>query len=110
MGETTCATIHSLANGNSSPELLEMVRAYGDAMFVFGQQMSNSGIGDAGKAIQDAGKAIQNITQSTDPNKMTATCDGLVAALKSAGVDIVVNNGPGAGEQAPSPAIAGSAK
>ena len=103
MGETTCATIHSVANGNASPELLDMVRAYGDAMSVFGQQMSNTG-------VRDAGKAIQGITQNVDPTKMNTACDGLVAALKSAGVDIVVNNGPGAGEQVPAPAIAGSAK
>jgi len=110
MGETTCSTIHSVSNGNSSQELLDMVHGYGGAVFVFGEQMSNLGRQDVGKAMQDAGKAIQGITSNMDPTKMNAACDGLVAALKSAGVNIVVNNGPGAGEQVPAPAIAGSTK
>jgi hypothetical protein len=103
MGETTCSTVHSIANGNTSPELLEMVKADGDAFYVFGRQMSNAG-------IENAGKAIQGISQNTDPTKATKMCDDLAAALKGAGVNIAADNGPGAGEQVPAPAVAGSAK
>ena len=103
MGETTCSSVHSMANGNASQELLDMIKADGDAFSVFGRQMSNP-------AIEAAGKAIQGISQSTDPTKASKMCDDLVAALKGAGVNIAADNGPGAGEQVPAPAIAGSTK
>jgi hypothetical protein len=100
MGEFTCATARSMANGNASPELLEMIKANGNAFVAFGTQMQNA-------AVQNAGKAIEQMSQNTDPTKMNKMCDDLVAALKTVGVDIA-NNGPGAGQAAPAPAIAGN--
>lgn len=97
-GDATCAIIHSSANGNSSPDTLDMIKAYGTAFDTFGQQMSNP-------AIQAAGKAIEQISQNTDPTKMSKLCDDLAAALKTVGVNIA-NNGPGAGANGPQPVLA----
>lgn len=99
-GETTCAIVHSAANGNASPETLDMIKAYGTAFDTFGQQMSNP-------TIQNAGKTIEQTSQNTDPTKMNKMCDDLAAALKTAGVNIA-NNGPGAGGPVPPPAVAGN--
>lgn len=103
MGETTCSTVQSLASGNSAPDLIEMVKADGNAFYAFGQQLSNPD-------VQKAGKAIQEMSQNTDPTKMTKLCEDLAAALKAVGVDIATGNGPGAGETSVAPALAGSTK
>jgi hypothetical protein len=103
MGETTCSTVQSLASGSAAPELIDMVKADGNAFYAFGQQMSNAD-------VQKAGKAIQDMSQNTDPTKMTKLCDDLAAALKGVGVDIATGNGPGAGETPVTPALAGSTK
>jgi hypothetical protein len=103
MGETTCSTVQSLASGSSAPELIDMVKADGNAFYAFGQQLSNPD-------VQKAGKAIEDMSQNTDPTKMTKLCEDLAAALKAVGVDIATGNGPGAGETPVSPALAGSTK
>lgn len=103
MGETTCSTVRSLANGNSTPDLLDMVKADGNAFDTFGQQLSNAD-------VQKAGKAIEEMSQNTDPTKMNKLCDDLAAALKTVGVNIANDNGPGAGENPPTPALAGTTK
>lgn len=103
MGDTTCSTIRFLANGTPTPNLVDMAKDYGRAFDAFGQQMPNAN-------VQKAGKAIADMSQNTDPTRMGKLCDDLTDALKSAGVNLANGNGPGAGEPAPPPAIAGSTK
>lgn len=104
MGDTTCSTLRFLANGTPTPELVDMVKADGRAFDAFGQQMPNA------NSVQKAGKAIADMSQNADPTRMGKLCDDLTDALKSVGVNLANGNGPGAGQAAPPPAVAGSTK
>lgn len=103
MGDATCSTLRFLANGTPTPELVQMVNAYGDAFDTIGQEMSNDD-------IHKAGIAIEKMSQNTDPTRISKLCDDLANALKSVGVNLANGNGPGAAEPAAPAAVAGSAK
>lgn len=79
MGDITCANLNAVANGDTRPELIEIIRKYGEAFAVFGQQMQDSG-------LASAGKAISTTSASMDPAKIGQECDGLRATLKSTGI------------------------
>jgi hypothetical protein len=79
LGDITCATLNAVANGDTRPELIDIIRKYGEAFAVFGQQMQDSG-------LASAGKAISTTSASMDPAKIGQECDGLRATLKSTGI------------------------
>jgi hypothetical protein len=100
MGDLVCGSVKAVSNGNSSGELIDMIKDEGKYFDVTGDKLANP-------AIKAAGRAISDINERTDPNKMQARCDDLLAALKSVGVKDT-DNAPGAA-QTPSP-VAGAPK
>jgi hypothetical protein len=109
VGEMTCVLIKSIVNGNNSPEILDMVKKYGDAFQAFGTQMTTMAV-PAGPGVLTSGKSISAINGNMAPAQMGGLCDSLVAALKAAGVTINPDAGPGAAENPSQPAIAGAHK
>lgn len=103
MGEMTCSLLHAVANGNTSPELIETIKKYGDAFSALGQLLANDG-------MQTVGKNVSSISSNTDPNKMGNLCDGLAASLKAVGVNIDSGGGPGAAQTPGDSTVVGSSK
>lgn len=95
LGDATCSMLRYVQNGTPTPELIQMLNAFGDAFVDFGQLMTNS-------SIEKSGSAIAKLSQNTDPNRMGKLCDDLTDALRSAGV--ADGNAPGV------PAVAGNAR
>lgn len=102
MGDLTCATVHNVAGGNTNADLIEMVRYEGRFFDDLGDKTANPGVKAAGRAIAD-------ISDRTDPAKLTARCADLGDALKTLGVNLGSGSTPGA-TQTPAPAVAGAPK
>lgn len=100
MGEATCLRLRALANGNSTPGLLDMARADGYAFESLGQELPNPD-------VQNAGKNIAQMSQNSDLTRIGKLCDDLAAALKGIGVDIAAENTAGAEGAPPAAAVAG---
>jgi hypothetical protein len=101
MGEATCLRLRALANGNSTPGLLDMARADGNAFETLGKQLTNA------DALQNAGKNIAQMSQNADLTRIGKLCDDLAAALKGVGVDIAAENTAGAEGAPPAAVVAG---
>jgi hypothetical protein len=100
MGEATCMRLHAMANGNSTPGLLDMARADGYAFESLGQELPSAD-------VQKAGKSIAELSQNADLTRISKLCDDLAAALKGVGVDIASQRGAGAEGGAPAAVVAG---
>jgi hypothetical protein len=100
MGDATCSILRAIANGSSTPEVIDAARADGRAFDSFGQQLPSND-------LHLAGKAIAEMSQNSDPTRIGKLCDDLTNALKGVGVDLASDNGPGAAQAPPAPAVAG---
>lgn len=111
MGEMTCAVLHTIADGNTSEDLIAIAREDGSAMLVFGEQLGD-------KTLSGAGQGIKDIPLNPASDQLRARCGGLADALKAMGVSIetpfAVDNGSSAGDNGQTsteaPAVAGSGK
>jgi len=102
MGDLTCAYLRSAANGNVTPESIDMIKEQGKAFQVLGENMQNAGVASVGKAISGIP------TNNPNLNALGDLCDSLSNSLKS--VNVNINSGGGAAETPAPPALAGTPK
>jgi hypothetical protein len=81
-GSLTCSVIGSIKNGNTSPEILELVHALGNTFISFGEQLNSN------LALSTAGKHLTSVSATTLPNTLDSRCNEIVTSLKSVGADI----------------------